>query len=151
LIPPEFLKYWTQERKACNLANGIDILNPWEINIRRRTMFVIRNEQMEAFRAAFIGEFENRMLRHLRSVFPDQTLSINDQRLHELIRSGIDNSKKYGMKMEGDIRRYLECSVSYGWDYDTDPNFRWAGEILHDEGMDGETKMDIIEQHEAEL
>jgi hypothetical protein len=96
------------------LANGIDILNPWEINIRRRTMFVIRNEQMEAFRAAFIGEFENRMLRHLRSVFPDQTLSINDQRLHELIRSGIDNSKKYGMKMEGDIRRYLECSVSMG-------------------------------------
>jgi hypothetical protein len=114
-------------------------------------MLVIRKEQMEVFKKAEIEYFENRMLKHLRSVFPIQTKIINDDELLKLIQVGINNSQKYGIKMEWDIRRYLECSVLYGWDFDENQKTKWATEILSDQSIDGKIKMDKIEQFDANV
>jgi hypothetical protein len=53
--------------------------------------------------------------------------------------------------MEWDIRRYLECSVLYGWDFDQNPETKWAGDILNDPSMDAREKMDKIEQFDANI
>ncbi len=113
-------------------------------------MFVIREEQMDAFSQAEIEKFENRMVLHLQSVFPDQTKNTPNPDLLNMIQLGIEKSTEYNITTEGDVRRYLECSILYGWDFDTKPETYWAGEILRDDDLDGETKMDMIEQHEAE-
>ncbi len=113
-------------------------------------MFVIRREQMDVFSQAEIKKFESRMILHLRSVFPDQTKNTSNPDLLKMIQLGIEKSAKYNIITEGDVRRYLECSILYGWDFDTKSEIYWAGEILRDDDLDGETKMDMIEQHEAE-
>ena len=112
-------------------------------------MLKIRPEQMEIFKQIEIKNFENRMVKHLRSTFPSQTKMSNDDKLLELIRVGIDRSLKYGITMEWDIRRYLECSVLYGWDFDESPKTKWATDILNDPNLDAREKMDKIEQFDA--
>lgn len=114
-------------------------------------MLVIREEQMEVFKKVAIENFENRMFKHLRTVFSIQTMTLNDYELLKLIQVGIYNSKKYGMKMEWDIRRYLECSVLYGWDFDENPKTKWARKILNDQSINAREKMDKIEQFEANV
>lgn len=114
-------------------------------------MLVIRKEQMDVFQKEEIRNFENRMLKHLRSVFPIQTRIIKDDELLKLIQAGINNSRKYDIKMEWDIRRYLECSVLYGWDFDKNPKTKWATEILNDKTIDARKKMDKIEEFDVNV
>ena len=114
-------------------------------------MLIIRPEQIEIFKQVEIKKFENRMLKHLRAVFPVQTKTSNDDELLKLIQVGIDHSLKYGITMEWDIRRYLECSVLYGWDFDQNPETKWAIDILNDSSLDAREKMDKIEKFDDNI
>ena len=109
-------------------------------------MLMIKNKQMEVFKQHAKDIFKKNVFNHLRSVFPEETLLVSDEKLEYLINIGIINSQKYEISMEWDIRRYLECCILYGWNFDTDPNYQWAINILNDKDFDGKTKMDKIEQ-----
>jgi len=111
-------------------------------------MLTISNAQKEVFKQNAKDIFKNNVFRHLRSVFPKETIVISDEKLADLINCGIEKSQKYDITMEWDIRRYLECCIIYGWNFDTDPNYQWASSILNDNDIDGKTKMDKIEQFE---
>jgi len=106
---------------------------------------IIRKEQFQIFKNLEIKKFEYRMQKHLRLIFPAETMEIEDDKLLQLIQSGILNSKKYGLKMEWDIRRYLECSVLYGWDFDENTKTSWAMKILNNQKPNAREKMDEIE------
>lgn len=113
-------------------------------------MLIIKKEQMEIFKTLLTQEFENKMLHHLSSVFPEQTIDLDDKELLQLIQTGINKSKKYAIEMESDICRYLESSVLHGWDFDENPNTAWAGEILQDQSISAREKMDKIAQVETD-
>ena len=111
-------------------------------------MLVIRKEQMEVFRAYMLEQFENRMLTHLRSAFPDQARDMPELDLRSLIHTGIENADKYGIVDEVDIRHYLEYMLIYGLDFDTNPSTSWAGIILRNPELTGTDKMAQIDDHD---
>ena len=107
-------------------------------------MLTIRPEQVAVLEQYMVKQFEERMRIHLQRVFSEELQTIGEVELRERIRLGVKKARSYQIIREGDIQRYLECAVIYGWEFDTTS---WAREILSREDWDGEIKMDKVEQH----
>ena len=112
-------------------------------------MLKIRAEQMDAFSAYMRKQFEDRMVEHLRSRFPRAVRHMQEEELRELVRKGVKRAEGYGVTQEFDVRRYLECTVEHGADFDVNPATAWAGKILSAEGLSGSAKMDRIDEYET--
>jgi hypothetical protein len=106
-------------------------------------MLKIRPEQVEVLRQYMVRQFEERMRIHLWQVFPHELKTVAEMELREHIRLGVEKAMSYQVTKEGDVQRYLECAVVYGWEFDTTP---WARGILCRTDWDGEIKMDKVEQ-----
>ena len=109
----------------------------------------IRKEQMDALRKSREDAFVARMVKHLRNDFRKGrvTQHIAEGDLEALVRRGITDAEKYGVIYEDDVRLYIECMVVLGPMFDQDQRCGWAGELLRQEGLDGTTKMDQIDQY----
>ncbi len=107
-------------------------------------MLVMRKVQMEAFGKYMAEEFENNMAEHLRAAFPAQIAVLSEPELRSLVHNGAARAQSYGVRMRPDIRRYLECMVVYGADFDTSSRTGWAGRILRAKSLSGAEKMDMI-------
>jgi hypothetical protein len=108
---------------------------------------IIRKEQMEIFRKIAAQDFENEMVEHLRSRFSEKLKSMENTVLRSLIQSGIDQAKEYKVEKRRDVRRYLECMIQYGVDFDRNKKTLWAVSILNDQGLSGTLKMNRIENY----
>jgi hypothetical protein len=111
-------------------------------------MLKIRPEQMEEMSEYMLHQFEERMVEHLHSAFPDQTEELKKTDLQAIIRTGVDKAESYDVTDEVDVERYLECIVQYGTEFDTDVGTAWAGEILRTDTITGNEKMNQINDYE---
>jgi len=109
-------------------------------------MLEIRVPQFKEFQKASRKRFEDAMLEYLREQFAAQVKSISDGELRMLIENAIDRAKVYKVLMEDDLRRYLECTMVYGQDFDSNPLCKWAGVALRSPNLTGTEKMDFIEK-----
>ena len=114
-------------------------------------MLRIRKEQMEAFKNDILQKFEDRMSLYLHSQFPEKTQKIQETDLRQMIRTGTFRARKYGVTLEPDVCRFLECMMVHGFNFDTDPKIVWAGKILRDEKMTGREKMNRIDDYEISM
>jgi hypothetical protein len=110
-------------------------------------MLKIRKTQMDSLSEAMLKQFEDRMVTHLRAACPEQTQDLPESELRTVIRTGIENAAKYDITSEVDIRRYLECSVVYGLDFDTNPKTTWASHILNNKDLSGTEKMNRVDEY----
>jgi len=94
-------------------------------------LFRIRKEQMEAFAEASRRDFENRMVVHLREMFPGECAPLGEKRLRETIRYGLRRAGTYRITQESDVCQYLHLMLVLGKDFDTDEALPWAGLILN--------------------
>lgn len=107
-------------------------------------MLVIRQEQMEVFRAAAARGFEGEMAAHLADFSPWLFAAVGDGPLRKAIRLGTDKARGYGFTDRGPVRLYLELMLLFGSHFDTDPQYPWANAILKD--VDGGSQMDRAER-----
>jgi hypothetical protein len=112
-------------------------------------MLTIRSEQMAVFTLQFESRFARRMAGHLKETFPKEVArqGLSDERLELLALRGLSDARNYGVVNEGDVERYIECMVVLGPQFDTDGQFPWAGQALQNAALDGEAKMDRIDEH----
>ncbi|MFP2907947.1 hypothetical protein ACLESD_23430 [Pyxidicoccus sp. 3LFB2] len=94
-------------------------------------------------------QFMEQMATHLREVFPEETQPWSEERLLKHVTEAAERASQYGVVLEGDVQRYLECAVLYGWDFDRAPGSAWARAILEDSSLDGVAKMDALEEYQA--
>jgi hypothetical protein len=98
-------------------------------------MLVIRQSQMQAFRQAALGQFEDDMVVHLKEFAPKHCEVIGEPAVRNAIKLGIERARKYGLSNRGPVRFYIELMFMYGSDFDTDPQCSWASQVLNDEGF----------------
>jgi len=94
-------------------------------------MLVIRQQQMEVFRNDMLKSFETEMVEHCREIFPQLSKVIGNTNLHVAIRRAIDRARGYNITNRGPLRSYIDTVFLFGSDFDTDPQYPWAGEILN--------------------
>ena len=93
-------------------------------------MLIVRREQMSALSQARLVAFEREMLRHSRTVSPNLSRVLGEERLRAAIQQGIQAARAYGFTYRGPIRLFLELRFLFGSGFDIDPQYPWAAEIL---------------------
>jgi hypothetical protein len=109
-------------------------------------MLKIRSEQMAAFEAAALKGFEDRMVEHLRNFSPKHAQVLDEEQLRAVVRYGIERAESHGLTSERSIRIYTETMLMLGSNFDVDPQYPWAAEILGRTEEDQVTRIDGISE-----
>lgn len=108
-------------------------------------MLVVRSEQMDVLSDYMLGEFERRMLEHLRRAYPEETSAQSEEDLAEQIADGISIAERYRVTDENDVERFLETQVRLGRRFYEQ---EWAAAILATSDRSGTRRMDEIDDYE---
>ena len=100
-------------------------------------MLTIRKEQIAALSAAEVRKFIDRVVTHVRKFFPDQVEALGEEKTRENIRYGITRAAAYGISAEREVCRYIDVMFALRRDFDNDPTFGFASEILRDRNVKG--------------
>jgi hypothetical protein len=106
-------------------------------------MLAIRTEQIAALQREREHEFQRRLARHLRAIYPNEVG--DDAELKAFIRRGVERSVSYGIVIEADVSRFVEYTIYFNDDFDRDPDLPWIREVLTNDDLDGTEKMDLID------
>lgn len=109
----------------------------------------IRKEQVEAFNDSQTEAFVQRTVARLQRDFPDDLRrhGVRPAQVKPFVRDGMAKARSYGIVYEKDVAKYVECMVLLNPAFDDDPAYPWAKETLNADGLDGEVKMDLIDEH----
>lgn len=99
-------------------------------------MLVIRQEQLDVFRAQALRSYEDAMVAHLTGFSPPLAQAVGPERLRIAIELGMKQAAAYGFDARGPVRLYLELMLLFGCRFDTDPQYPWAAEILGNRDLD---------------
>jgi hypothetical protein len=109
---------------------------------------VLRNQQMEAFADDMMRRYQKRAAAHLRERFNPELANIDDGQLNGMIEAGMKRAAGYGITAEADVTRFLEYTVEFGPEFDTNPtNAGWAQPILTDANLTGTAKMNRLDDY----
>jgi hypothetical protein len=114
-------------------------------------MWMIRQEQMDAFEQAALRQFEREMVIHSKEFSPRVCKEIADEQLLVTIRWAIDRASKYGFTCRGPIRLFIEMMFLLGCGFDADPQYPWISEVLLTQGDEMFRAQKIHEGHTAYL
>jgi hypothetical protein len=109
-------------------------------------MLVIRAEQMIALGASVRRRFEREMADHLSAFFPEQCAALRNDELSMFIQTTIDRALGYGIDRERDVCKFLDVAMAIGKDFDRSDEYPWSREILADEMLVGQEKIDRLVQ-----
>jgi len=98
-------------------------------------MLTIRKEQLAVFGPLGKNAFENRMIAHLKNVFPDKSEVLGEPKLRETIQYGTQRAAAYRIISERDVCKYIDLMILYGRDFDKDPNLPWAQSVLQNQAL----------------
>jgi hypothetical protein len=98
-------------------------------------MLTIRKEQLAAFGPLGKKAFEDRMIAHLKKVFPEQCGPLDAPKLRELIQHGTQRAASYQITSERDVCKFIDLTILYGRDFDKDPALPWAQSVLQNQAI----------------
>jgi hypothetical protein len=102
-----------------------------------RAMLTIRKEQLKVFSKNEADKFEDRVVVHLRKIFPEQSEALGEEKLAELIQYGVKRARAYEIVAQRDVCKYIDLMMIFGRDFDVDPKLSWAAATLHEEFLEG--------------
>jgi hypothetical protein len=98
-------------------------------------MLTLRKEQLAVFGPLGKKAFEDRVVVHLKKVFPEHSETLGEPKLRETIQYGTQRAAAYRITSERDVCKYVDLMILYGRDFDKDPNFPWAQSILQSQAI----------------
>jgi hypothetical protein len=93
-------------------------------------MLTIRKEQFDEIGLRLAHRWEDTMVLHLETFFPERTTELGERGVRDAIDLGMKKSAKYDIHTERDVCKFLNFMFAFGFDFDTDPEFPWANAIL---------------------
>ncbi|HLJ46228.1 MAG TPA: hypothetical protein VKU01_09490 [Bryobacteraceae bacterium] len=111
---------------------------------------VIRKEQMDAFSEPLKSGFEDRMVAHLNRFFPRQCAVLRPEELRRFIRQGCDGAGRYGIRIERDVCKFIDLMFCLSVDFDRNPRYPWAWQILSEWTTDPTAKVNRLHRKAVE-
>jgi|SRR6266850_4918821 len=109
-------------------------------------MLKLRKEHLDAFEAQAISLFANRVVAHVKSVWPDESAELEDSVLRSLVQTAIHRAGMLGLSSEYDIVRFADLCFILAADFETNPLSIWTRGILVDKTLSPTAKLDRIYQ-----
>lgn len=95
-------------------------------------MLTLRPDQLQSLEQDRILSFELEMSEHARAFSPRHCEILGQSGVRAVVQLAMQRSQRHGFTYRGPIRLFLELVFMLGSDFDTDPLFPWAAEILAD-------------------
>ena len=110
-------------------------------------MMTIRRAQFEEIGRRLARRWEDTMVIHLETFFPERAAELGPKGVADAIDLGVKKAAKYNIHTERDVCKFLNFMFVYGFDFDTDPELPWAHEILTNEALvRSNVKMYLLEK-----
>lgn len=110
---------------------------------------VIRDEQLKTMADAQAASFVRRMVSHIMEglVAEYQALGLQLQDAEAFVHRQIAAATRYGLHDARDLKVYIDCTVIFGPQFDTDPRYPWASAVLGRSDIEGGAKADVLHEH----
>ena len=95
-------------------------------------MLTIRRSQFDVFEAMAFGQFEDRMVEHVRTYFPNHFAVLGDVGVRSVIRYGHARAGAHGLDTQRSVCLFVNAMLLMGSNFDVDAMYPWAHEILSD-------------------
>ena len=89
-------------------------------------MLIIRKSQMAAFEKIAVRRFEDGLLDHLRTFFPEHVATLGEKQLGRVMRYGLQRAESRNLQTERGVYLYLALMFMLGSLFDEDPQLPWA-------------------------
>jgi hypothetical protein len=89
-------------------------------------MFVIREEQLEAFERRGARELSEKIAGHVRAFFPRQAAEMDADTLRSCVEDAMQRAQRRGLELEQDICVYVDLVVVFGAGFEDDDRYPWA-------------------------
>lgn len=109
-------------------------------------MLKLRKEHLEAFEAQAISLFANRVLAHVKAVWPEESAELEDSVLRSLVQTAVQRAGMLGLSSEYDIVRFVDLGFILAADFETNPLSMWVRGILVDKTLLPAARLDRIYQ-----
>ena len=104
----------------------------------------IRTQQMNQLQKHVPQDFQDRLVTHLRQMYPERLQNWDDDELREFCQEGTERARAFDVRTEYDISRFLEYRVFLGESFDR-LGPPWLLAILYGDGS-GTYKMDRLDE-----
>jgi len=105
----------------------------------------LRPDQLDLFAGAREDAFVTATARMLQRRYAPrlEAHGLAGDKTESFVRESADRARRYDVLNEADIRMFCECRLLLGLKFDAEP---WAREILTTADVDGETKMNMLDE-----
>lgn len=93
-------------------------------------MFVIRESQLDAIRAAQGERFIDDAARRLGESWPQRIALLGPAGFRTVVEQVIADALALGFTEDADVLRYANIAIALGRDFATNPSYPWAKKIL---------------------
>ena len=109
-------------------------------------MFTLRQAHIDATAAVYREIFEDRMVRHLAVKFPTECEELGEEKVRDRIGDGVARSKKYEIRAQPDVSRFIRFMFAIRPDFDTARQTAWVRPILEDTEASACDRLDRIRE-----
>jgi hypothetical protein len=107
-------------------------------------MLTIQKEQMAVFSDQMREDYIKRTLQNLAQLFPDDPAVKDESAMRVLIDDGIRRAEAHGITRLREVSLFVFLVKDLGPDFEKRPENHWIEEILLDEELEEQEKMDVI-------
>ncbi len=98
--------------------------SPWAPKSPRwwgSAMMTIQKRQIEAIGERLARRWEDTMVVHIETFFPESAQELGAEGVRHAIDLGLKKAARYGITSERDVCKFLNFMFAYGFDFDRDP------------------------------
>jgi hypothetical protein len=100
-----------------------------------RALRALPAEQLEGYVGSGAPSFEDYMLRRLGMLYREKAEAVGREPLCIMIGRGVEGARRTRLTTEAGVTLFVFLMFFLGSGFDSDPQFRWASEILKDETL----------------
>jgi hypothetical protein len=115
-----------------------------------RALRALPAEKLEGYIGSGAPSFEDYMLRRLGMLYREKAEAVGREPLRVMIARGVEGARRTRLITEAGVMLYVFLMFFLGSGFASDPQFRWASEILKDETL-GEPAKKATRLHEAAM
>lgn len=107
---------------------------------------IIREEQLKKFSEVLKRGFEDRLLACLKQGLPAHAEKFGDDRTRRAIQLGIERAAACGIRSEMGTARFVQLLFLFDRDFERNPRYPWATQVMADPGIAGEARAERLVQ-----
>jgi hypothetical protein len=93
-------------------------------------MLLIRDRQIQAFRAAGRERLERDLAGHLIEFFPKHTEFLGEKQLRKVVQHGVMSARNHEFRTDYETFLYVDLMFMLGGEFDRDPQLPWVSGFL---------------------